>query len=254
MPFTFNAIPAQGAMVLQLARDDVRQTVAFEEELTKHDVVGSAVTPLQTSLATIADRLSKAAPDLSAEGFTKEAKRQIDSGLVQPYGLAIEAAYKAEREIDAEWGKLHTPRFPDGSEPAMRAEQRQWWRGLSMPAKVEAANSDPALAAAIVEAGPAMSTLPADVFDRLRRDMAVEQLADNLARSQDFRTPQTPDDPIAGRPDREAARKVAIARFERLDAERDLLGRVPTLLSAVINAAALMAGETRQAAFDRLNA
>lgn len=254
MTFSYLAIPDPNAMVLQFARDEKRATVAFDKPLTAHETIGSAVTQVQTSIAAIAESLLNAAADLSDEGFTKEAVRLVDAKLVPAYGLAIEAAYKSRRDVDAEFDRLHLPRFPEASEPAVRAEQRAWWRSLSMPAKLEAANADSALAAAIVEGGQAMSAMPSDVFDRLRRDMAVAQLADNLARSQDFRTPQTPDNPIAGEPDREAARKNAVARFDRLEAERELLGTVTPLLSNVIDAVAVLTGETRQGAFDRLNA
>lgn len=254
MNFDYLANPAPGAMVLQFGRDNSRQTVAFVENLTQHDSIGSAVTQVQVSLATIAQSLLNAAPDLSDDGFTKEARRQIDAKLKPAYALTIEATYKAERETETEWQRLHTPRFPDDSEPAVRAEQRAWWRTLTMPAKLEAANADPALAAAIVEGGLAMSAMPADVFARLVRDMGEGQLADAIMRGQGFRTPQTPDDPIAGKPDRDAAVRSATARFDRLEAERELLGTVSPLLSSVINAVALMTGETRQAAFERLSA
>ena len=254
MNFEYLANPAPGAMVLQFSRDNLRQTVAFVEDLTQHDSIGSAVTQVQTSTAAIAQSLLNAAADLSDEGFSKAAAREIDAKLKPAYGLVIEATYKAEREAEAEWQRLHTPRFPDDSEPAVRAEQRQWAARLSMPAKLEAANADPALAAAIVEGGLAMSAMPVDVFDRLRRTMGEGQLADAIMRGQDFRTPQTPDDPIAGKPDREAALRTAVARFDRMEAERELLGTVAPLLSSVINAVALMTGETRQAAFERLSA
>lgn len=254
MNFSYLAIPNPDAMVFQLAVDEQRATVAVATELEKHDKIGAPVTALRTTIASTASTLAETAGDLSDAGFTKQAVRLVDAKVVPAYALVIESTYAARRELEAEWAKLHTPRFPEGSEPAVRAEQRAWWRGLSMPKKIEAANSDPALVAAIVEAGPAMSTLPADVFDRLKRDMAIEQLTDNLARSHDFRTPQTPTDPIAGRADREAARKVAVARFERLEAERELIASVSPLLTSVIDATATLTGESRLAAFERLNA
>ena len=254
MIFDYTAHPAPDAMVLQFGRDKQRRTLAFVTALTRHEGVGSAVTQVQVSLATIAQSLLSAAPDLSEDGFSKQAARQIDAKLKPAFGLAIEATFKAEREAEAEWQRLYTPRFPEGSEPAVRVDMRQWSDRLSMPAKLEAANADSMLAAAIVEGGPARSGLPADVFDRLRRDVAVAQLTEALTRSQEFRTPQTPDDPLAGRPDREAARVNAAARLDRLDDERELLSTVSPLLANVVNAVALMTGETRQAAFERLSA
>ena len=123
-----------------------------------------------------------------------------------------------------------------------------------MPARLEAANSDPSLASALIEGGQAMSGFPTDVFDRLHREMAIGQLTDALLTGQDFRTPQTPDDPIGGKPDRAAARIVAVKRLENLEAERELLGTVPAILSNVLNAVALMTGETRETAFQRFTA
>lgn len=253
MNFTFTAHPTPEGMVLQPRRDGKTETVVSLTEQEKHDRCGAPVTALRTALASTASGLAEIAGDLSDDGFSKEAKRRTAS-IVQPFGMVVESTYAARKSVDETLAKLHTPRFPDESEPAVRAEQRSFASGLSMAARIEAANRDPLLAAAIVEGGLAMSGMPADVFDRMKREMAVGQLTDALLKGQDFRTPQTVDDPIAGKPDRDAARNVAEKRLANLESERELLDTLPALLSHVINAVALMSGETRQAAFERLTA
>ena len=254
MNFTFQGIVGPGAMVLQTSLNSgAPATVAFADELTGNGRVGGAILGVQTSLATLADRLAKGASRYSDEGFADEARRAVDGGLAPAYRLAIESTYKARGEVEAEHIALHTPKFPESSTPDLRAELRQYADRLSLPARLEAANADPALAAAIVEAGPARSALPADSFDRLRRTMAAGQLADAIQRDLEFRTRQTPDDPVAGLPDRAAALAAAGARLDALDAERDLIATVPRLLSDVISVVASMTGESRQAAFERLN-
>ena len=254
MNFTYTINPAPGVMILQPKRDNAGPTLAFTEQLTQHDRIGGPLTQLQTSFATIAETLAQRASDWSDDGFSKAARRLVDDKLRAPFRLTVEATHAARREHEAEWAKLHTPRFSDDSDPAVRAEQRTWWRGLSTPAKLDAANADPALAAAIVEGGFAASGLPRDVFDRLTRTMGEGQLADAIMRGQEFRTAPSPDDPIAGQPDREAALKVAAARFERMEAERDVLGTVSPLLVTIVAAVAMMTGEARSQAFERLSA
>lgn len=252
MQYSIN--PTPHALVLQLARGDVRHTLAFESEATSHETVGPTLTQLQAAIAAAAERLANAAPDLSRSGLTKEAGTQVDRTIKPAFSMAVESAHKANTALEAETARLFMPRFAERSEPAVRTAQVTWWRALSMPQKLAAVQSDSSLAAAVVEAGPALSGVPADIFERIRRDMAIGQLADNLARTQDFRSDPTPDDPIGRKPDWEAARKVAAARLDRLDNERELLGRIPALLSSVVNAVALMTEESRAAAFGRLTA
>lgn len=254
MNFNYTANPAPGVMILQPKRDNAGPTLAFTEQLIQHDRIGGPLTQLQTSFATIAETLAQRASDWSDDGFSKEARRLVDDKLRAPFRLTVEATHAARRDHDAEWANLHTPRFSDDSDPAVRAEQRTWWRGLSTPARLDAANADPALAAAIVEGGFGMAALPRDVFDRLTRTMGEAQLAERIARDANLRTPATPDDPIAGEPDREAALKEAAGRFDRMEAERGLLGTVSPLLATVIAAVGLLTGETRPQAFERLSA
>ena len=123
-----------------------------------------------------------------------------------------------------------------------------------MPKMLDAVQADTSLAAAIVEGGQAMSGLPADVFDRLRRTMAIGQLAERIMRDNSLRTEPNADDPIGGKPDIATALLNAEGRLDRLDAERELLESVSGLLANVVQAVALMTGESRHAAFERLAA
>ena len=116
MNFNFKGIVAPGAMVLQASLNSGPATVvAFTDELTGNPRVGGAITGVQVSLATLADRLAKGAPDLSDEGFVKAARAAVDAGLAPAFRLAVESAYKARGEIEAEWNALYTPKFPESS-------------------------------------------------------------------------------------------------------------------------------------------
>ena len=252
--FTYVTTTSDRAIAHQLVRGDQTQIFAVETEMLEHPEIGSDVDGLLNSLADTGSNLAKIAADLSETGLSKEAASRIDRSVTPKFRLAVEAQRRATSNLEGEEALLYTPRFPENSEPAIRAEQRGWWRGLSMSAKLEAATADPILAAAIVETGPAMSILPADVFSRLRRGMAEAQLADRILLNNAMRSAPTADDPVGGRPDRATALANAADRLDRLDAERELLNRVPAVLADVVSAAALMAGETRQATFQRLSA
>lgn len=252
--FQYSINPTPDFLILQLARGDVRHTLAFEAELTGHERIGSTLTQLQAGVAGVAEHLANRAPLLSRTGLTQEAEGLVDRTIKSPFELSVEAAHKERRSLEAEWSRLHTPKFADGADPAVRVEQRNYARSRKLPEAIAAAQRDPGLAAAIIEGGPAMSGLPADVFAVLRHDMAVGQLATILASQHDYLTPPTADDPVAGLPDFEAARAVAAKRFATLEAERELIGRIPALLSNVVSAVALMLETSRQAAYERLTA
>ena len=254
MTFQFRNSTSERAIVAHLSREGKDFTVAIETELVDHPGVGTDIRALNDAFVETAESLARIAPDRSPSGFDKEAGALIDRRLKPAFRLVVEGQRRSVAELEKESAALYTPRFPEGSEPATRAEQRQWWRGLSMPAKVEAANADPALAAAIVEGGLAMSGLPSDVFERLRRTMAEGQLSERILADTSLRTAPTPSDPIGGEPDAATARANAAAKFDRMEAEREMLNRVPALLANVVTAVALMTGQTRQAAFDRLAA
>lgn len=252
--FEFQATPDQHATVLRIGNADKSVVVPFLKELTENDHVGADVTALQIQLATTASRLAEIAPDRSEAGLHKEATGLVERNIKPAFALAVEGQRRAAAEVEARWTALHTPQFPADSSPAVRAEERSWARGLTMPKVVESANGDAGLAASIIEGRPPMSGLPADVFERLRREMAITQLADKLALQNDYRTEPTAADPIGGLVDMGAARAAAKEHIDGVEARREVLSRVPPLLSSVIDAVAVMTGEERQGAFERLTA
>lgn len=254
MNFQFRNSTSERAIIDHLSREGKDFTLAIETEMVDHPGVGTDIRALNDALIETAESLARIAPDRSPSGFDKEAGVLIDRRLKPAFRLVVEGQRLSVSELEKESAALHTPRFPEGSEPATRAEQRQWWRGLSMPTKVESANADSTLAAAIVEGGLAMSGLPSEVFDRLRRTMVEGQLAERILADTSLRTAPTADDPIGGKPDNVTARANAAAKLDRMEAEREMLNRVPVLLANVVTAVAMMSGETRQAAFDRLSA
>lgn len=252
--FEFLLNTSERAVAINLARGDVRQVLTFTSDLTGHETVGPPMTRLQTAVADSADHLAKRAPDLSRTGLTKEAEGRVDRSIQPAFAAVVEATLKARRDTDAEYTRLHTPRFDDNSVPAVRAELRGFAQSLKVPDRIAAAQNDPYLAAALIEGGLAMSGLPADMFERLRREMAIGQLATVLTTQHEFKVVATADDPVAGQPDWEGVRRVAADRLDRLDGERDLIARVPATLSHVVNAVGLMLEESRPRAFERLSA
>ena len=254
MNFQFRNSTSERAIINHLSREGTDMTLAIETGLVEHPGFGNDIRSLNDALTETGESLARTAADRSPSGFDKEAGNLIDRRFKPAFRLAVEGQRRSMAELEKEEAALYAPRFAEGSEPATRAEQRAWWRELSMPQRIEAANDDPALAAAIVEGGPAMAGLPRDIFERLRRNMAIGQLGERIARDANLRTVPTADDPIGGQPDYATARANAAKRLDRLDDERDMLNRVPTLLANVVTAVALMTGETRQAAFERLTA
>lgn len=252
--FEFLLNPSPRALAVHLARGDVRHIVAFDTEITGHDTLGPPVTAVQAALAETGDNLAKRAPDLSPAGLTKEAERMVDRSIKPVFQSAVEATFAARQRADEAFKRLHTPKFEAGSSETVRVERRNYARLLKLPVALEAAQSDPDLAAAIVEGGEALSGFSADIFQRLRREMAVGQLANLLATQHDYRTAPSADDPVAGYSDWEAARSAAAEAVAKVEAERELIGRVPAVLSSVVTGVAVMLESTRQQAFERLSA
>lgn len=242
------------AVVSQLSRDDASFTLAIEADMLDHPGVGGDIRTLIDAIGEAASPLVRIAPDRSPSGFDKEACALVDRLVTPAFRLAVEGQRRAAAAMEQETEELYAPRFSKGSDPVTRAEQRAWWRGLSMPNKLQTANADVGLAAAVIEGGSAMSALPTDVFERLRRSTAESQLAERILADASLRTAPSVDDPIGGMPDKATARANAASRFERLDGERELLGRVPAMLANVVTVVAMLTGETRQAAFQRLSA
>ena len=252
--FEYLATVGERALVMSFTTPDASTVVAVENDLKKHPGVGDTVTGLHVALANVAETLARDAPNLSREGFIKAARAAIDRTVVPKFQLTQEAAHASLAAVDRQLAAMLTPRFPEGSEPAMRAAMVTWARDLSLPQKLKAAQADPLLAGAIIEAGPALSGVPVDVWQRQRRTLAVIERAAQLVKRPEFRTQPSADDPIAGTPDLEAARREAEREIKALEDERELLGRIAPLLGGVVNAVALTTAETRAEAFTRLTA
>lgn len=252
--FEFLTSTSERAIVSQLSRGDARAAVAIETAMLEHPEIGPALRGLNDALSDTAATLQARAAKLSEAGFIDEARAQVERTIAPAFKRAVEVGRSAMAAVERTATELHAPRFATGSEPATRAEQRSWARGLNLPRTLEAVAADASLAAAIVEGGPALSGLPRDIYDRIKGNMATEQLASRIVADAALRTPATADDPVGGKADIAAARVAAADRLERLEAERVLLGRVPGLLANVVTAVALIAGESRQASFERLSA
>lgn len=253
MPFEFLSTVSQNALVTQIARGDRRHTSAIPLELANHENVGSDFRHLHGEIAGVGNQLLKRAEHLSDQGFNSEAAGLVDRIIRPAYKLAVEGTRRGIAEIDKTAERWFTPEFGPGADPAVQAAQHTWWRGLSMPQQLEAAK-DLDIARVAVAFGEAMSGLPRDVFQRMRRDMAVEQLAQRIANDTNMRTAPTPTDPIGGAVDLATARANAQAAFNRWDGARELLASAPALLTALIDSIAVLTGENRSVAFQRLSA
>lgn len=253
MQFDFRSTVSDRALLAHFNLDRRDWTMAIETELAQHPRIGTDIERLYEAITSAAEALARVAPDRSPEGLMKEGMAQTES-LIGPYRLLTEAARREAEHIERETAEHYTPRHPEGSEPAVRVARAEWWRTQSMPQRMNAGKVDLSVAQAVVEFGKAASGLPDEVWDRFVRDTATEQLAARILRDTRMRTAPTVDDPLGGKPDLATARINAAAKLDRMDDERDLLARVPVVLGNAITAAALMSGETREAAFARLSA
>lgn len=251
--FEFLSSVSEHALVTQLARGDRRDVSAVPLELADHEGTGADFRHLHGEIAGVGNQLLKRAPNLSDQGFDSEARNLVDRIIRPAFKLAVEGTRRAGAEIEKHAERWFTPEFGPDADPAVQAAQHTWWLGLSMPQQLEAAK-DLGIARVAVKFGWPMSGLPRDVYDRMARDMAIEQLAQRIAGDANLRTAPTPNDPIGGAVDMTTARANAAEAFDRWDAERELLAVAPKALTGVIDAVATLTGETRQAAFQRLSA
>ena len=254
MSFEFLSTVSQKALITQLARGDRRHTSAIPLELADMADVGSDFRSLHGEIASVGNQLLKRAPNLSDQGLNSEAAGLVDRIIRPAFKLAIEGVRRTAAEIEKHAERWFTPEFGPDADPAVQAAQHTWWRSLSMPQQIQAAVDDLNIARVAVAFGEAMSGLPRDVFQRLRRDMAVEQLAQRIAKDANLRTAPTAENPIGGAVDLATARANAAAAFDRWDAERELLASAPALLTGIIDTVALLTGERRDQAFERLAA
>lgn len=254
MPVEFFSTISDHALITQLARADRRHTSAIPVELADQDHVGSDFRHMHAEIADVGNQMLKRAADLSDQGFNSEAKGMVDRVVRPAFKLTVEGTRRAGAEIDKKSAQFLTPDFGPNADPAVHAAKHTWWRGLSMPQKLEAAKQDLDIARVAVKFGQAMSTLPLDVFQRLRRDMAIEQLAQRIAKDANLRVAPTADNPLGGDVDMETARANAAEALDRWEAERELLAVAPKVFSEIITTIAVLTGETRDAAFQRLSA
>ena len=250
---TFRTDASERAIATRIARGDQSMVLAVPRDLTEHADVGQPITALNTTLTANIESLTREAPNLSEAGLNAAAIARVPAIAVQ-FRLTIEAQRDALTRVNDTLEGLFTPRFDEAFPIARRIEARAFARTLEPGALFDLAMSEPLIGAAVVEGGAALSGLAADGFDRLRRAVAVEQLAATILahNKATMRTPATVNDPIGGRPDMATARTNAAARIEALEAERALLERVPALLSSVVLTVALLTGETREATLERL--
>jgi hypothetical protein len=253
MLFEFLASTSEHALIAQLSRGNRRHVWATPLELADLEVAGPELRQLHGEFAGIGTHLLERAASLSDSGFDGEARGLVDRTIRPAYQQAVEGTRRAAAEIDKKAERFFTPEFGPDADPAVQAAQHTWWRGLSMPQQLEAAQ-DLEIARVAVKFGPAMSGLPFDVFDRVARAMAIEQLAQRIAKDANLRTAPTPNDPIGGAVDMATARANASEAFDRWDGERELLAIAPKTLADFIDATAVLAGESRAAAFQRLSA
>ena len=220
--------------------------------LTGHRIIGEAMQALSDGIATTGEILQARAADLTATGFAKLATETITARVAPPFNSVRETITVATADVEKRLEIFRAPFFTNDEPPAVRVELRQYAKSLSVPALMEAAQKDGSLATAIIEGGLAMSGLPADIFDRLRRDVAVANATRVLLSQRTYRTVPNANEPIGGKPDSDAARAAGEELIAALEAEEALLEEAPATLAAAIDAVAIMTDTTRDQAFKLL--
>ena len=223
--------------------------VLFRSDLIEHQRVGSPISDVRDAVTVVSETLQARAPDLTDTGFNKLAQHEVEQRIAPSFREARVAIHSAFDDLDKREAPFYRPTFADAQLPAVRVEQRQWARSLSLPQLLKVVQDDPTLAGAIIEGGHAMSGLPADIFARLRREMAVHRATTILSGQRQFAVAATADDPVAGQPDHDAARTAGEALIKAFEDERELLATAPDLLANVVTAVALMLDVNRAEAF-----
>jgi hypothetical protein len=251
--FTLTSTTSERAIIATMARGENRMVLTIPRDIAEHPDVGQPITALNATLTGNADYLTREAPNLSEQGFNAAAIARVPAIAAQ-FRLTVEAQRAALTRVTDTLDGLLTPGFPETFPIARRIEARAFARTLEPGALFDLAMSEAAIGAAVVEGGAALSGLPADGFERLRRAVAVEQFAHTIWDSNrvTMRVAPSVSDPIGGAPDMATARTNAAARIEALEAEKALLERVPAVLSNVVLSVALLTGETREATLARL--
>lgn len=217
--------------------------------LTEHRIIGEAMKALSDGVASSGEILGARASDLTATGFAKLATETITARVAPPFNAVRTAITNATTDVEKRLESFRAPFFANDEPPAVRVELRQYARTLSLPSLMEAAKIDGSLTAAVIEGGFAMSGLPADIFDRLKRDVAVANATRILLGQHTYRTVPNANDPIGGKPDHDAARAAGEELIAALEAEEKLLLEAPATLAVAIDAVAIVTDTTRDAAF-----
>jgi hypothetical protein len=222
--------------------------------LTDHRTIGPAMQALADGFATVGEILQARTADLTPTGFTRLAAEVIKAHVNAPFNRMKAAIIEATAEIEKRRESFDAPYFTADQPPAVRVELRQYAKSRSLPALMELTQSDAVMAGAIVEGGPSMSGLPADIFERLKRDVAVANATRVLLGQRSYRTVPNASDPIGGKPDLEAAHAAGEGLIAALEAEALLLAGAPATLAAGIDIVAILTDATRDDAFARLAA
>lgn len=249
----FRTDTSERAIAARIARGDQSMVLAIPTDLLAHSDVGEPLTRLNETLTGNIESLVSEAPSRSEKGLDDVAIERVPA-IAVPFRLTVEAQRAALKRVNDTLENLFTPRFDEAFPVPRRIEARAYARTLEPAALFDLAMSEPLIGASVVEGGATLSNLPADGFERLRRAVAVEQLAATILEHNrgTMRIAPSVSDPIGGAPDLATARANAATRIEALEAERALLERVPALLGNVVLAVALLTGETREATLERL--
>jgi hypothetical protein len=222
--------------------------------LTEHRTLGPAMQALLNGVATVGETLQARAADLTATGFAKLASELINADVNPSFNRTKAAIIEATAELEKRRESFSAPFFTADQPPAIRVELRQYARTLSLPALMQATQDDSLLAAAVVEGGASMSGLSADIFERLKQDVAVGNATRILLGQRSYRTLPNPNDPIGGKPDFDAARAAGEQLIAALEAEAALMAEAPASLTAAVDIVAVITDATRDDAFARLAA
>lgn len=252
--FEFSVTALERGTLMKLRRAERTAQYFLTNEQADHRVVGPALKALGDELAGSAGALQMSAPDLSPNGLAKRAQEVAENRIRILFRAAQKAIPQARDDLSRRREVFALPRFPDHQPLAVRIEQRQFARGLSLPKLIDHISRDPTLAAAIVEGGLAMSGLPEDIFDRLKRDIAVSNATLVLAGQRDFQTIADAEDPIGGAPDIAAARAAGEELISAHEAEAVILDEAPSALKYAIDMVAVLTDTDRQSAFRLLAA
>lgn len=254
LDFNFSTLQTDRGLLSNFVLGDRSAYLLAPNALTAHKAIGAPVQALSDAFATTGEILQARAADLTATGFAKLASETILARVGPPFKALGKAIAEAARDVGNRLASFYAPFFTDDQPPTVRVELRQYAKSLPLQTLMEAAQNDGSVAAAIIEGGLAMSGLPADIFERLNRNLAVANATRILAGQRTYKTAPDADDPIGGKPDADAARVAGEQLIAALEAEQSLLADAPQALTSAISIVAIMTDTTRDEAFKVLTA